>query len=176
MKSRSRPSKARRSVALRSQPLIVQIDNAQRRWKFDAKRLRAAVLAVLAGEGIGRANISLAVVDDPTIHELNRRYLDHDEPTDVISFVLEQSDDIVDGQIVVSADTAAAAAKRYGWTSADELLLYAIHGTLHLVGYDDRTAQAKRSMRQCERRYLAHFGLRPKYRENSHSRARANRR
>ncbi len=102
-----------------------------------------------------------------TIHELNRRFLKHDEPTDVISFVLDQADGIVDGQIVVSADTAAASAKRFGWTAADELLLYAIHGTLHLVGYDDRTARAQQAMRRRERRYLGQFGLSPQYRQVS---------
>ncbi len=147
MKSRSRPSKVRRSAAALSKYLVIQIDNSQRR-RVDLKRLRAAVQAVLAGEGVRRANLSLAIVDDRTIQALNRRFLKHDEPTDVISFLLDQADGIVDGQIVISADTAAASAKRYGWTAAAELLLYAVHGTLHLVGYDDRTARAQQSMRR----------------------------
>jgi probable rRNA maturation factor len=176
MKSRSQKSKPRRSAAVRSIQLVVQIDNSQRSRKVDTRQLRAAVQAVLASEGIERASISLAVVDDPTIHELNRRYLDHDEPTDVISFVLDQADGIVDGQIVVSADTAAASAKRFGWKTGEELLLYVIHGTLHLTGYDDRTPKARRAMRQQERRYLAGFGLRPRYRKTSNTRARSSRR
>lgn len=172
MKKRLHDSEPRHAAVARSKNLVVEIDIAHRRGKLDSKRLRAAVQAVLAGEGIGRANISLAVVDDPTIHELNRRYLGHDEPTDVISFLLDRTDGIVDGQIVVSADTAAATAKRFGWSSASELLLYVVHGTLHLVGFDDQTPQAKRMMRARERRYLAPFGLLPQYRAGTATRAR----
>ena len=80
----------------------------------------------------------MAIVDDPTIHELNRRYLDHDYATDVLSFAFEQSPVLIDGEIVVSGYMAAATAARCGWPAEDELLLYLIHGTLHLVGFDDQ--------------------------------------
>ena len=62
------------------------------------------------------------------IHELNRRYLNHDWPTDVLSFTLDDDDDGLAGEIIVSADTATVAAERYGWKMADEILLYVIHG------------------------------------------------
>jgi probable rRNA maturation factor len=117
---------------------------------------------VLLGERIRRANVSIVVVDDRTIHRLNRRFLNHDEPTDVITFSLEEGDS-VDGEIITSADTAAAAAKRFGWTMADELLLYAVHGALHLAGYDDQAPTQRRKMRSRERWYLAKFGLKPQY-------------
>ena len=120
---------------------------------------------VLAEEGIQRATISLAVVDDPTIHDLNRRFLQHDYPTDVLSFVLDSGPGYVDGEVIVSADTATAAAARYGWTRDDELLLYVIHGALHLVGYDDQTPAAQQAMRDRERLLLRHFGLVPRYDE-----------
>lgn len=131
----------------------------------DVKRLRRAVKTILADAGISRGEISIAVVDDARMHELNRRYLDHDDPTDVLSFVLAREADQLDGQIVVSADYAAREAARYGWNADDELLLYAIHGALHLVGYDDLDPDAKREMRAAERKYLAQFGLVPRYDE-----------
>ena len=53
---------------------------------IDRGRMREAVRVVLAGEGVADAEISLAFVDNPTIHRLNQRYLQHDEPTDVLSF------------------------------------------------------------------------------------------
>ena len=49
----------------------------------------------------------MAVVDDPTIHDLNRRFLDHDEPTDVLSFMLDDEGGRLEGDVIVSADTAA---------------------------------------------------------------------
>ena len=132
---------------------------------MEENRLREGICAVLAGEGIQRANISVAIVDDREIHDLNRRFLNHDYPTDVLSFVLEQAEGFVEGEIVISADTAAEFASRFGWAPADELLLYAVHGTLHLVGYDDQTAQAQNEMRERETVYLSQFGLRPRYEE-----------
>ncbi|HVU88262.1 MAG TPA: rRNA maturation RNase YbeY [Pirellulales bacterium] len=140
---------------------VIQIDitNEQSRLPIDEQRLRAAVAAVLAGEGRSAATISVAVVDDPTIHELNRRFLAHDYPTDVLSFVLEESTAGLEGEIIVSADTAAASAPRYGWPATDELLLYVIHGTLHLVGYNDHEPADIARMRAAEKRYLAQCGL-----------------
>ena len=116
-------------------------------------------------EGIRRATISLAIVDDATIRPLNARYLGHDYATDVLSFVLEQSDEELDGEIIVSAETAASSAARFGWQAADELLLYVIHGALHLVGCDDLEPALQTRMRQREREHLAHFGLTPRYEE-----------
>jgi probable rRNA maturation factor len=81
----------------------------------------------------------------------------------VISFALEESKSVVHGQIVVSVDTAARAADQFGWTREDELLLYAIHGALHLAGYEDSTAASRREMRRREQLYLAKFGLKPRY-------------
>lgn len=129
----------------------------------DAKRLRRAVKAILTDAGISKGEVSIAIVDDAKMHELNRRYLDHDYPTDVLSFVLEEGEGRLDGQIVVSADYAAREAARYGWNADDELLLYTIHGALHLVGYDDLNPSGKQEMRQQELKYLAQFGLTPRY-------------
>ena len=100
-------------------------------------------------------------MDDQSIHTLNRRYLGHDSPTDVLSFLLEKVDDYLEGEVIVSVQTAAARAPRYGWTTADELLLYTIHGVLHLVGYDDRQARARKRMRERESYYLTQFGVEP---------------
>jgi probable rRNA maturation factor len=128
-------------------------------------RLREAVEQVLIEAGLKSAEISIAIVDDARMHELNRQYLEHDYPTDVLSFVLEHDEgrQTLEGQIVVSADYAAREAKTYGWTAGDELLLYVIHGALHLVGHDDQTPEGKQAMRQAETRHLARFGLTHRY-------------
>ena len=123
---------------------------------------------MLRGEGIGSGTISLALIDDPTMHELNLRYLQHDEPTDVLSFVLERHGDSLEGEVILSVDTAATACHRFGWTRDDELLLYAVHGALHLVGYDDGCPDDQRRMRQREAHYLAVWGLEARYEEGGH--------
>ncbi len=139
--------------------VAVEILNEQTALPVDADRLRAAVTVVLQGAGVRAASISLAIVDDPTIHELNRKFLGHDFPTDVLSFVLDRDDIRLDGEIVVSADTASRVAADYGMSPADELLLYVVHGALHLVGHDDQDPQLQAAMRSREREYLLQFGV-----------------
>jgi probable rRNA maturation factor len=142
--------------------LTIEISNRQNLLGVDVERLRRAVAAVLEEEGLENAAINIAVVDDPTIHALNRRFLKHDEPTDVLSFLLDDESGL-EGDVIVSAETAVRSAGRYDWPATDELLLYVIHGTLHLVGYDDLDAASRAEMRCREKHYLAALGLQPKY-------------
>ena len=133
----------------------IEIANRQRALPVDRRILRRAVRAILDDEGVAEAEISLAIVDDRAIRELHRQYLGQDEPTDVLSFVLERNEDRLEGEVIASADTARTAAARYGNSPADELLLYVIHGTLHLVGYRDDDRPTRAAMRARERKYLA---------------------
>ena len=73
----------------------------------------------------------------------------------MLSFVLERGEGFLDGEVVVSAETALRTAPRFGWSAAEELLLYVIHGTLHLAGYDDATPEQQAAMRGRETEYLA---------------------
>jgi probable rRNA maturation factor len=157
-------SAARDPNSTAQKSFVIELANQSLRLT-DEKRLREGIRTVLMGEGLQGANISLAVVDDSTIQEINRRFLNHDRPTDVLSFTLQQGAGFVEGEIIVSADTAAQSADRFGWTPDDELLLYAIHGALHLVGYDDQSAVNQTAMRQREIFYLNQFGLSPRYEE-----------
>lgn len=117
-------------------------------------KLKRAVERVLKGEKERTsAAISLVLCDDKTIHELNIRYLGHDYPTDVLSFPLSEGEPLV-GEIIISVETAERNAKRFRQTLEQELLRLAIHGTLHLLGYDDTTSQQRKRMRQKERKYL----------------------
>lgn len=144
-------------------PLRIDIADEQETHKVDHDRLIAAVKLILTDAGYASGEISLAIVDDAQMHALNRQYLNHDYPTDVLSFVLEEDDTRLDGQLIVSADYAAREAPTFGWSPNDELLLYTIHGTLHLVGYDDLEPALKAEMRKRETHYLAQFGLQARY-------------
>lgn len=143
----------------------VEIANEQSKHDFDADLLCQAVRNVLAGESADPADVSVAIVDDVTMHDLNRKYLQHDYPTDVLSFMLSSTGEPLEGEIIVSADTAAREASRYGWDKEDELLLYLIHGTLHLTGHDDASDSDRAVMRAKERQYLAELGRHPSYEE-----------
>jgi probable rRNA maturation factor len=94
--------------------------------------------------------VVVALVDDETIAELHERYLDVKGPTDVLSFP--------HGEIVVSGDTARREAEARGIPPLHELVLYVVHGALHLAGYDDKTPKSRRRMRAAERRVLADLG------------------
>ena len=122
--------------------------------------LDSVVTQIVSDHGYSRADISLAVVDDPTIHRLNRQHLQHDFPTDVLSFVLDD-DGCLEGEVIVSADTAIASAAEYRWDAASELLLYFIHGSLHLVGYDDQSDDQRTRMRDREAYYLRSIAIEP---------------
>jgi probable rRNA maturation factor len=145
--------------------LQIQIANEHADFPADEPRLLQAVENVLREAGLASGVISIAIVDDPAIHRLNAEFLAHDYPTDVLSFVLERTAAALEGEIVVSADTARRVAERLDWPAGDELLLYVVHGALHLVGYDDGDEAQLARMREAERRHLARFGLSPRYEE-----------
>lgn len=122
--------------------------------------MREIARAVLAGEGVREYEISLAFVDNATIHVLNKRYLDHDEPTDVLSFPLsDPKAKTLSGELVVGVEVAKERAAELGHDADAELALYVIHGLLHLCGYDDKSPRAERAMRDRERHYLRELGL-----------------
>jgi probable rRNA maturation factor len=144
-------------------PIKIEIADEQDAHVITYERLIAAVREILSDAGYTAGEVSIAIVTDEAMHELNRQYLQHDYPTDVLSFVLEAEEDHLIGQLIVSAEYAASEAGKFGWTTDDEVLLYTIHGALHLVGYDDQEAELKAEMREQEKVYLARFGLTPQY-------------
>ncbi len=138
----------------------ISIASPQGSVAIDRVRMRATVRAVLEGEDRPDAEISLAFVDNPTSQRLNRQYLNHDEPTDVLSFPLsEGTTGRLKGELVIGAEVARAQAEGLGHDVQAELALYVIHGLLHLCGYDDHTEAGAAQMRERERYYLRKLGL-----------------
>ncbi len=137
----------------------IAISNQVKFCKINRNLIRQAVRAVLQQAGIETAEISIAIVDDATMAQLHGQYLGDPTPTDVLSFVLEEGDRHLEGEIVVGAETAAAWAKRLNWPCENELLLYIVHGTLHLVGFDDQTPAERRKMRREEKAVLQKLGI-----------------
>jgi probable rRNA maturation factor len=140
--------------------LKVKIASPQEIVPIDRPRLKVVARVVLEGEGVADAAVSLAFVDNATIHRLNKQFLNHDEPTDVISFPLNgPGARTLEGEIVVGAEVARARAAELRHDEQQELALYVIHGLLHLCGYDDTTDTAVRRMRARERHFLKVLGL-----------------
>jgi probable rRNA maturation factor len=138
----------------------IAIASPQDTVPIDRKQMREIVRVVLEGEGSTDAEISLAFVDNATIHTLNKRYLDHDEPTDVLSFPLsEPPARKLAGELVIGAEVALAQAQERGHDVQVELALYVIHGLLHLCGWGDKSESEAAAMRGRERHYLKELGL-----------------
>jgi probable rRNA maturation factor len=127
---------------------------------LDYAALKEAARAVLEGERVKAAKIVLAFIDNAHIHRLNKQFLDHDEPTDVITFPYSKPKAAkLEGEVVIGYEVAAENAAERGHDVKIELLLYVIHGVLHLCGYDDRTAKVEKVMRAKEREYLRKLNL-----------------
>lgn len=138
-------------------PLTIEIETDE---SVDLKdNICRAVRQAAQYRGFRRGNIGVLITDDETIHDINARHLSHDYPTDVISFGYTQADDLVEGELVASWDTALREAAEYGWSAVDELLLYVVHGTLHICGMDDQHEEDAKKMRIAERDVMQLLGI-----------------
>ena len=131
----------------------------------DDAPLVAAVRATLHRHDIPSAVLSIALVDDDRMASLNAAHLNHDGPTDVLSFDLRDNDGSpLEGELVLSVDTAAREAQQRGHALEAELMLYAVHGTLHLLGYDDHDEADALRMHTVEDEILTELGAGSVYR------------
>jgi probable rRNA maturation factor len=133
----------------------IEIANTQSAIALDEARFTEEVRRAAADAGFA-GELSVAVVTDPAIREINARFLGHDWETDVIAFPLGEEE----GEVVVSADRALAESAARGVEPMAELLLYVIHGILHLMGHDDHEAEDARRMHELSLRLLQGIGYR----------------
>jgi len=113
--------------------------------EVDAELLRRVTAETLRREGIeGEVALSVVITDDEAVRELNLQFRDVDAPTDVLAFGSGEEGDFVTppgesvylGDVVISYPRAVAQAEEYGHSINRELALLAVHGVLHLLGYD----------------------------------------
>ena len=129
-------------------------------YVLEFSQLKDAARAVLEGEGVAVCKVTLAFVDNAHIHRLNKQFLSHDEPTDVLTFpYTEPGAKSLEGEVVIGYEIAKEYAADRDHDANLELLLYAVHGCLHLCGYTDTDAAGAREMRVKEREYLTKLGL-----------------
>ena len=111
-----------------------------------AERLRRLISGAMKQIGSPAAEVHLVITGDETIHDLNRRFRDVDRPTDVLSFPDGDelpSGRVLLGEIVISLDAARRQALDLGHDEVRELAELALHGLLHLVGYDHERDQGQ---------------------------------
>lgn len=100
------------------------------------ERVEVALQSLLRREGVVDAELSVAFIDDDRIAALNRDYLEHEGPTDVIAFPLHRPGGRIVGDVYVGAQQAERQAAELGVPLTVELLRLAVHGTLHVLGYE----------------------------------------
>jgi probable rRNA maturation factor len=106
-------------------------------------------------------DLSVALVGDVRMSALHQQFLNITGPTDVLTFDLEHNARArcISGEIVICVPYAGRTARRMGHDIKHELLLYALHGVLHLSGYDDRTPAAYQRMHRREDQILTRLGV-----------------
>jgi probable rRNA maturation factor len=142
----------------------IEICKRTRAVRVSQKRLRELIEFVARAEGQSLAAIDLAVVNDAEMKALNRSYLRRAGATDVLSFDLSDAEHVgLVAQIVVCGDLAVRQARLRGHSAARELMLYVVHGLLHLMGYDETTVRGAARMHAREDELLAAFGEGPAF-------------
>ena len=119
---------------------------------MSAAQIRRAVVATLAAEKAKKSRVSVLLTGNREIRRINLSFLKHDYATDVISFGAGEKNYL--GDIVVSAEMARSFSKKLRIPYTQELSRYVVHGTLHLLGYEDGSKKDKIKMRRRQERIL----------------------
>ncbi|MBL7140079.1 MAG: rRNA maturation RNase YbeY [Planctomycetes bacterium] len=148
----------------------IEITDLQDHIQLDKKLLLQVVRHVMKEEGRCAKSLSVVLTDNRHIRDLSNDYLGRDTITDVISFPLEDpewpealnhnnNNGSINGEIIASAERAYHQAQAIHGNPEAELLLYIVHGLLHLIGYDDRTPQDAQRMHAREDALLQQLGF-----------------
>ncbi len=134
----------------------INLETTVNRFQFDEDKVRRIIENILSTENINEALVNIIFVDDKKITGLNKKYLDKDSTTDVISFLLESNVEkkSLEGEVYANLEQIERQALEYKTTPLEEFFRIVIHGVLHLVGYDDLSPADKKNMTKKEDFYL----------------------
>jgi probable rRNA maturation factor len=144
---------------------VIYYRNDVRKSGVDGRALRATAKRLLAVAGEAGSSLSLTLVGDDAMRELNRDHRGKDVPTDVLSFPLLDVDHVsgederMIGDVVISVDTARKQAADYDAPLQRELERLLIHGILHVLGHDHMEADEREKMEAEERRLASSIGM-----------------
>lgn len=125
----------------------------------DKKKLSAWLDGLVAQYRKGKGKISLAYIfcTDGYLLDINRKFLDHDTYTDIITFDLTGDGELLNGEIYISTERIAENAEKFSTTYNEELHRVIFHGALHLCGFKDKSAADKKKMREMENKCLSGY-------------------
>ena len=134
-------------------PLSVSLTNASGSRYTGKDLICRSAQKALRGEGIKQGAVDVILVSDKHIKKLHKDWMGKSSATDVITFPIDEEPPIY-GEIYISIDTARRQAKEYGVSLRNELCRLAVHGALHLAGYDDATPKQREKMHNLENQYI----------------------
>lgn len=143
----------------------VEIFNETNKELKELDTLPALIDYMITYEKLGNVIFNVILVDEQKIHELNKEYRGIDRPTDVITFALEDTEDIVYedfrllGDIYICLEKVYEQAEEYGHSVLRELSFLTVHGFLHLLGYDHMTEEDEKVMFKRQEEILDGFGI-----------------
>lgn len=115
-------------------------------------KLRKAITNLLFDQKKSAFTVNVIYLNNKEIHEINKDFLNHNYPTDVITFEIEAKPLLA--EIYIGVDIALEQSKEYNVSLQNEILRLGIHGALHLCGYNDKTSEQQKLMTQLENKYL----------------------
>jgi len=130
----------------------ISIQNRQKRILLNLKKVRRATQRILTELGLLDAELSVVLVDDARIRDLNRQYLNRDKPTNILAFPMREGEfstlhPNLLGDLVISVETARRQSDRFGLDDMEMVILLMVHGVLHLIGYEhEGTKKGAREM------------------------------
>lgn len=124
---------------------------------IDKKKVHKLVNAITNELGFKLINLEINFITADQIHQLNKKHLNHDYTTDIITFDYSDDFESLDGEIFISVDDAKSNAKKFKVKLNEELARLVIHGILHLLGYDDQITSDKKTMKLMENKLLSSF-------------------
>lgn len=131
--------------------------------EIDLAQVQTVLDAALAEDGLDQCHLTVLLVDDAESASLHQAHFGEDDPTDVMTFPDGSHDPETGrrllGDLAVGVEVARREALARGRRLAEELTLYILHGTLHLLGYDDAVPSEAERMWQAQRRLLAGVGI-----------------
>lgn len=133
---------------------MIQVSNNHPSLHFPKSETFRTIRTVLQAESRPPLAVSIVFVSNQHIRRINRRFLQHNYATDVIAFPFYDGEGI-DAELYISLDKARTQARASGVTYSEEATRLLIHGLLHLVGYNDKTSQDQKRMREKEEYFLA---------------------
>jgi probable rRNA maturation factor len=133
----------------------IEIINKQKIKKLDLKKINKYIVKIFSLLNIPSEKISIVFCDNLFIKKINKEFLKKKYVTDVIAFPLKDDlDPEYLGEIVISVEEAVKKSKFYGNSWEKELILYLVHGILHLLGYNDKSRKEKKRMQEEEERIM----------------------